>query len=328
MPEKGVHIDSYGNSRFAGELGAAFRRSPLELDAAVKKLAEAGYDVPLRALENWLRGYFLPRSEAAGELVYNLGIVLGAEPEALVRALAVDIASGRSFVPGEDMGGGKARHAEDTQGLGNPRFKQSDADTDWLAEPIRVAVEDHIHVSADLSSLRYRAVLDVRVPAAPNPSISVPLVFGRDDIPTDPRLVRDIEGARIAGQRVYEMRHGLVNVTTRLALPSNLEPGELCRVAYTVDLVREADPNKVFRRYFAWPLRSYKCRVSFEGRVPEGLVFLTTESLDVADIAGAERVELEVVDGVAEYERTDCPTGIGQVEWRLSDADTQAAGGR
>lgn len=311
-------MGAWGESQFAVELNKALAASGKSIDTVLRELDEAGFAVPKHALENWLKGYFLPRSEAAGEVVFALGTILGTTPGLLVQALAVDIASGKSFVPGEGVRSLKAASAEVIDGVLDRKFANSDEETDWASELIRVALEDHITMSEDLRDISHRVITWARVPAAPNPSLNAPVVYEAMDVPTHRRMIYDIEGAQLAGQKVYEMEDGLVNITSRLVLPPDVQPGELHRVAFTCDYGRNSKMNRATERFFPWPLEHYTCRVTFPGIVPEKIEYVFHES--VGEGEGPELLEpqitlLEPSDGVVEIVRDNLPKGIGWVQW-------------
>lgn len=305
-------------SEFARELDLAFNERGMTVGRAVRELDVAGFDVPARALENWLRGFFLPRSREVGEVVSALETILGVEPCLLVQALALDIASGKSFVPGEEIRRLSPASPDVIDGVLDRKFAASDAETDWAAEVIREALDDEITLSKDLCAISHRVTTWGRVPAAPNPTLNAPVVYEANEVPTHTRLIYGIEGARLAGQKVYEMEDGLVNVTSRLALPDDAEPGERCRVAFTCDYARSDEMNRATERFFGWPLRHYSLTVRFLGKMPERIEYVFAESLTEGDdpVLGEETATvLEPVDGVVRYLRENNPRGIGYLQW-------------
>lgn len=305
-------------SGFATKLRDAVAACGKSTQQIVRELDEAGFTVPERALKNWLDGYFLPRSKEAGEVVFALEKVVGVPQSSLVQAVAVDLASGRAFVPGEDARDLAPVTAEVVDGVIDRKFARSDGETDWAAELVRVAIEDEIVVAADFRNLTHKIVTVARVPAVPNPTLNAPVVYEATDVPTHPRLIHGIEGARLAGQKVYEMEDGLVNVTSRLALPDDAEPGERCRVAFTCDYARSDEMNRATERFFGWPLRHYSLTVRFLGKIPERIEYVFAESLTEGDdpVLGEETATvLEPVDGVVRYLRENNPRGIGYLQW-------------
>ena len=308
-------MENDAKSRFAHELGLALEACGQGLDVVLCSLKAEGFAVPARAFDNWLKGYFLPRSEASGELVSAIERVLGAEPSSLVQALAADLLSGRSFVPGEDVRSYQPASAALVDGVLDQNFTCSDKETDWAAECIRVALEDHLALSEDLCDLTHTVVTWVRVPAAPNPSFNVPVVYEPEDLRIDGRLIYDIEGAELAGQKVYEIAEGQVNITSRLVLPFDVNPGELHRVAFSCGYAHTGDTKFAAERIFPWPLEKYSCHVRFRGRVPEGLEYIFQKYGADGEVVEKTAHPLKVEDGLVKVEITDVPKGIGCLRW-------------
>ncbi len=304
-------------SGFATKLRDAVAACGKSTQQIVRELDEAGFTVPERALKNWLDGYFLPRSKEAGEVVFALEKVVGVPQSSLVQAVAVDLASGRAFVPGEDARDLAPVAAEVVDGVIDRKFARSDGETDWAAELVRVAIEDEIVVAADFRNLTHKIVTVARVPAVPNPTLNAPVVYEATDVPTHPRLIHGIEGARLAGQKVYEMDGGQVNVTSRLELPGEVNPGELHRVVFVFDLERSRDIERVSERVFAWPLRTYRCRVVFRGAVPQDIEHVFVDSVGDGESGVEKATRIEAVDGVAEIVRRDCGKGLGWMRWTV-----------
>ena len=309
----GVH-----HSLFAASLQEAFEASGKTIEGLVEELDEAGYTVPPHALTNWMGGNFLPRSEAAGEVVSALERILGISQSQLVKALVADLASGKAFVPGEVLRGLKPASAERVDGVIDRKFAQSDEETDWAAEVIRVRIEDHITVGANFRDIRHGVVTWARVPAAPNPQMNAPVVYEPTDTPASLRLIYGIEGATLAGQKVYEMSGGHVNVTSRLALPGNANPGDLHRVAFASDLVRTEQATRVSERVFAWRLDRYECRVTFEGEVPGNVEYVFVESLGDTEMKDPVRLPVEVNGSEASIVIESHKVGLGWMEWTLA----------
>lgn len=308
-----------GASRFACELNKALAASGMSVDDVLRELDRAGFTVPERAFDNWLKGFFLPRSEAAGEVVFTLGNILRVEPSILVQALAVDIASGKSFVPGEDIHSIKAASVEVVGGAIDRKFEDSDKETDWASELIRVALEDHVTFSADMHDVTHRVVTWARVPAAPDPSLNVPVVYEETDIPrAGEEIIYDIEGAVLAGQKVYEVDNGAVNITSRLLLPPDVNPGDLHRVSFTVDWHSTVDLTQSFERSFPWPLERYTCRLTFLGEMPRDIEYVFSESVydgEDSKLSEPQITPLEGRDGVVEVVRENQPKGFGWIQW-------------
>ena len=61
-------MDDAERSLFAKELNRGIEGSGKSIATIVDEFLAAGYAVPERALNNWIKGYFLPRSEASGIL--------------------------------------------------------------------------------------------------------------------------------------------------------------------------------------------------------------------------------------------------------------------
>lgn len=309
-------MENDAKSRFACELGLALDACGKSHEGVLVALKGEGFDVPERALENWLKGYFLPRSEASGELVSAIERVLGAEPSSLVQALAADLVSGRSFVPGEDVRSYKPAAAKTIDGVLDQNFARSDEETDWAAECIRVSLEDYLTLSEDLCALTHTVVNWVRVPAAPNPSLNVPVVYEPEDLRIDGRLIYDIEGAELAGQKVYEIADRQVNISSRLTLPFDVNPGELHRVAFSCGYAHTGDTKFAAERLFPWPLEKYTCRIEFLGGVPDGLSYVFQKyDADGEVIEETVMKPLQAENGVVTFEMEDVPTGIGCVRW-------------
>ena len=308
-------MDDAERSLFAKELNRGIEGSGKSIATIVDEFLAAGYAVPERALNNWIKGYFLPRSEASGEVISVLERILGVDTSLLVHALATDLASGRSFVPGEGAGSLAPVIADVIDGDLDRQFANSDADTDWSCELIRVAIEDYLTLGPGYSEVGQRIVTWARVPAAPNPTINFPIVYEKTDIPEYDRIVYDIEGAKLAGQRVYQQGNGQVNVTSRLVLPADLEPGDICRVALTCGCTRTKEMDRATERFFPWDLEWYSCQATFEGEVPEHIEYVFEEALGDGEMADRVVFPLEPVDGVVKYRREPQPKGIGWVQW-------------
>lgn len=306
---------SHNGSRFSVELARSMTASRKTPEALVGELDEAGFTVPEHAVRNWLKGYFLPRSEAAGEVVSAIEQLLGIEPTRLVQSLALDIASGRAFVPGEDRDAYTSMSVPEADEVFDRKFGDTDRVTDWQAELVRVAIEDHITLSPDLRDMRNVVVTWGRVPAAPNPTLHVPVVYDITDIPTNRLLLHSIEGARLAGQKVFEKESGMVNITSRLLLPDDAEPGDLWRVSFTDDSTRSEDINRASERYFQWPLEKYTVRVTFEGEAPEGIEYVFARALGNGRLAEETTTPLELHGDTVEHVEENVRRGIGWVQW-------------
>lgn len=307
-----------GASQFARELNKALAASGMSVDEILRELDRAGFTVPERAFDNWLKGFFLPRSEAAGEVIFTLGIILRVEPSILVQALATDIASGKSFVPGEDIHSMKTASAEVIGGAIDRKFEASDKEIDWAAELIRVALEDHITLSENMRDITHRVITWARVPAAPDPSLNVSMVYWETEVPDHERMIYDIEGAVLAGQKVYEVDDGAVNITSRLVLPPDVNPGDLHRVAFTFDYHITVDYTQTADRSFVWPLEKYTCRLTFLGKMPDNIEYVFSESVNDGEdskLLEPQIIPLEGRDGVVEIVRENQPKGFGWIQW-------------
>ena len=90
-------------SRFASELNALLKETSMSPEGVVRELTKLSFPVPLHTFNYWLRGYFLPRSESAFQIVAILENMFGVTDNRLSNALLQDLSSGASFVPGESV---------------------------------------------------------------------------------------------------------------------------------------------------------------------------------------------------------------------------------
>lgn len=154
------------HSQFATELNRLLGATSLSAEEAVAELNRQGFPVPQHTFSYWLQGYFLPRNESAFQLVAILENFFGVSDNRLSDALLVDLSSGFSFVPGENV------QAEVMSAPAEyKRFFDSVYDSvDWEATLIQKVVRDEVFLSADHKYQRHKVTVFARVPSVPNPT--------------------------------------------------------------------------------------------------------------------------------------------------------------
>ena len=118
-------------------------------------------------------------------------------------------------------------------------------------------------------------------------------------------LIYTIEGAVLKNQEIEKSDDGVTAVTNYLELPDGVVPGELYTISYSCDWVSPDPATLVLERYFAWPLRFYLCRVSFEGEVPEKIEYVMTKEgyqgenvTEMVPVGNKAHISLQDVEGM------------------------------
>ena len=223
------------HSRFAYELNKLILGTSLSPEDIVVELNRRSFPLPMRTFSYWLQGYFLPRSEAAFQLVAILENILKVSDNRLSDALLEDLSSGASFVPGE--------FAEvDFAGTPPPtvRFPATFNETvDWEANLIQKVVRDEVYLSADHKSARFKATILARVPSVPNPTFFFQLLYKDGIEPGREEIFYDLAGVTVKAKNIVE--EGDVTVcSVEFALPDDVVPGdvEVCELREVLQRLR------------------------------------------------------------------------------------------
>ncbi|MBR6458917.1 MAG: hypothetical protein IKS49_01995 [Actinomycetaceae bacterium] len=268
------------HSLFASKLNKCLAASSLSAEDVVLELNKYGFPVPQHTFSYWLQGYFLPRSEAAFQLVDVLESVLGVSDASLSDALLVDLSSGLSFVPGENV-----QTEASSFSVAHRRFSSvADDATDWEATVIQKVVRDEVVLSADWKTLTQEVTIFARVPTAPNPFFSFQLYYedgcecpGREDV------FYDLSGVTLKKCDVSK-EDGRTIYIAHFSLPDDVVPGDLYKFSYKWDEKHIVAPNILCNRFVPWSLDFYSCSVTFEGGIPRGIRYVTCENRGDEDV--------------------------------------------
>ncbi|MBR6458723.1 MAG: hypothetical protein IKS49_01005 [Actinomycetaceae bacterium] len=269
-------------SHFARELNESLRRTSMSPEDVVVELNRRSFPLPLHTFSYWLQGYFLPRSEAAFQLLDILEHILSISDNRLADALLEDLSTGASFVPGE--------FTEAEAVVASPpnmRFSNLiDEDTiDWEANLIQKVVRDEVHLSADLRYARISVTILARVPSVPNPSFFFQLLH-EDGLETGrEEYFYDISGMTLKEKDVFE-EDGKTICSAQFVLPDDVIPGDLHKLSYSWDEKSRDPVTRAGVRFIPWILDFYSCKVTFEGGIPDGIRYTTLEQV------GDQRVEV------------------------------------
>lgn len=267
-------------SLFAKELNKRLVATSLSAEDVVRELNKYGFPVPQHTFSYWLQGYFLPRSEAAFQLVSVLENVLEVVDASLSDALLTDLSSGFSFVPGGNA------EVEALSASEKHSLFSDDADdaTDWEANAIHKVVRDEVVVSADRKAVTRTVTIFARVPSAPNPSVSFQVVFrdGRD-WPGHEDVFYDVTGMTLEKSDVSQ-KNGRTIYAARFSLPDNVAPGDLHKLSFKMDGCSRELIDVPCYRFLPWVLNLYSASVTFEGGIPENIRFVTCENRGGEDV--------------------------------------------
>ncbi|MBR6458725.1 MAG: hypothetical protein IKS49_01015 [Actinomycetaceae bacterium] len=253
-------------------------------EEVVRELTMLSFPVPLHTFNYWLRGYFLPRSESAFQLVGILEHILGISDNRLSDALLEDLSSGSSFVPGEFVPSENIAMPPPPKRLEARRFSSTaDESIDWEANIIQKVVRDELYLSADHKYLRYKVTILARVPSVPDPTFFFQILHedgittGRED------YFYDISGMSLKKQDVFE-ENGMTICAAQFALPDDVIPGDLHKFSYAWDEKSEEPMVKIGERLLSWTLDFYSFAVTFEGGIPDGVRYVTREPVGDTEI--------------------------------------------
>lgn len=265
-------MNSSSASLFARELNKYLETTHLSPADAVATLNEEGFPVTHKTFSYWLQGYFLPRSEAAFQMVTILENMYSIPGNVLSNALLYDLSSGKAFVPGESL----SSEVIDLQAVKTPAkiaghlddyFEDVEETTDWQADLIRRVVKDEIRVSDDYRTAIHKTTNIALIPQVPNPSLKVAWIYEEGDKPLGEEYVMDVQGGYISQQSVEE-KDGIVTFSMSLAVDDDVIPGQLHTISYTWGNTYGKPRNRIGGRIFPWELDFYSCTVIFEGRPP------------------------------------------------------------
>lgn len=260
-------------SLFARELNKCLKASHLSPADVVASLNDDGFPVTDKTFSYWLKGYFLPRSEAAFQVVASLEDICSIPANTLSNALLYDLSSGKAFVPGESLSSEvidlpAVKTPAKIAGYLDDYFDAVEEATDWQADMIRRVIKDEIRISDDCKTAIHKTTNIALIPQVPNPSMTVSWIYEEGDSPLDGEYVLDVQGAYIRQQKVEE-KGGIVTFSMSLAIDdADIVPGQLHTISYTWGNTYSKRRNRIGGRVFPWELDFYSCTVIFEETPP------------------------------------------------------------
>lgn len=270
-------------SQFAFELQTVLRSSSMSAEDVVAELNVHGFSLPLHTFQYWLQGYFLPRSDGAFQLVGILENIFEITDNRLSDALLHDLSSGDSFVPGNFS----RSEAVGTfpVAVENTRFSTvADRVIDWEANLIQKVVRDEVTLSPDRRRVHYKATVLARVPSVPDPTFVFQLLYDEDDEVAGDGYFYDVVGMELRKQEIFEEEDGSFVCAAQFALPDTVTPGDLHKLSYSWDVLTQTPKEKISERFLPWTLDFYSCSLTFEGRVPEDIRYVTLKPMGNQEI--------------------------------------------